>query len=111
MEENPAMAIRRTCRRSGTYFMQFFLRLGRRRDRRRWDSGTRRLRRWQRSSWRFMRDCGRIFHGTGIGFSAATFDPDFDVSPFELKLGDILFYQEFNKLSELFLIHEYSRFS
>src|SRR5882672_6267860 len=33
-------------------------------------------------------------------------DPYFYISSFEFKLGDVLFYQEINKLFQLFLIHE-----
>src|SRR5215469_7145481 len=38
----------------------------------------------------------------------AAFNPDLDVSTLQLKLGDVLVDEEFDKLSELFLIHEYS---
>src|SRR5215469_9126303 len=48
----------------------------------------------------------RVWNAGGVGVQPAALDPDLDVSPFQLKFGDILFNQEINKLSQLFLIHE-----
>src|SRR5882724_11418123 len=42
----------------------------------------------------------------GSGRLAAPFNADLHVSAFELKLRDILFYQEIDKLFQLFLVHE-----
>jgi len=42
---------------------------------------------------------------------STTLDPYLYVSALKLELGDIFFDQEFNKLFELFLIHEWFRFS
>jgi hypothetical protein len=45
------------------------------------------------------------------GRICAAFDPHFNISSLELKLGDIFFYQEIDKLFQLFLIHECIRLS
>src|ERR1043165_1696908 len=45
------------------------------------------------------------------GRICAALDAHLNISPLELKLGDIFFYQEINKLFQLFLIHECIRLS
>ena len=57
---------------------------------------------------------GSHWHGVrydGSGWIAAALDAHFHVSALELKLGDIFFYQEIDKLFQLFLIHECIRLS
>ena len=56
------------------------------------------------SHWHRVRD-------DGADASAAALDAHFHVPALELKLGDIFFYQEIDKLFQLFLIHECFRLS
>lgn len=62
------------------------------------------MRRHGRNRWRGERR-DTMSDDVRVGIRAAL-DPHFDVSAFQLKLGDIPFDQEIYKLFQLFLVHE-----